>query len=444
MTTQHDNYVCEPLSSDERLGALLGMSTALLVTQDTDAMLHVLVQTAQQVMAKATTVLLFLALPQEARMVLRAANVAHLPNLSTPLGSGSAGRLLQLPRAGLLRGDDLAALVQQLDEGGRDIFWRHAMEPPRCMLAVPLRTDQQRLGMLLISSAEDELAFQPHDLPFVQALADLAAVALVERQSRERAEALQRDLERTRRQQAEIQARLNVAQAQLVQSAKLAAVGELAASVAHEINNPLYAARNSLFLIEQELPKGSPQRPFLDIAQNELRRIANIVRRMRDFYRPGPEELQEMNLNDVVRTTLELMQLHLHQGQVTITAELAENLPVLTGHADQLQQVLLNLMLNACDAMPAGGTIHVTTMCRPALAGQPSALLLTIADTGTGVLPEHLPHLFEPFYTTKPNGTGLGLAISGHIINQHGGTISVESTPGEGAVFTIVLPLVPA
>lgn len=275
----------------------------------------------------------------------------------------------------------------------------------------------------------------------MQALGDLTAIAIDEVTQRARAAALQRDLAITQSLHAEAQARLNTAQAQLLQSAKLAAVGELSASVAHEINNPLYAARNSLYLIEQDLPPDAPQRGYLAIAQQELGRIARIITRMRDFYRPSRSELASTNINSILRETLELVQTHLRHGRITTTTSFDPDLPLSIAHADQLRQVFLNIILNACDAMPRGGELRVTTQLIKARQDAPDTIGVIISDTGVGIAPEHRPHLFEPFYTTKPQGTGLGLAISAHIVTQHGGRITVESEVGKGTTFTILLPV---
>jgi two-component system NtrC family sensor kinase len=353
-----------------------------------------------------------------------------------------AGRAFLAPRAMLLAGPELELALDELDaEQIADLETLLHPWPPVSALLAPLRSAGQRLGALVISGGTHAHLFLPRDLPFVQALADLAAVAITETRAREQARALQRDLDQTQAQQAETQARLSMAQAQLLQSAKLAAVGEVAASIAHEINNPLYAARNSLYLVEQDLLPDAPPRSFLSIAQLELGRIARIISRMRDFYRPSRTELEPTDVNAVIVETIELVQTHLRHGNITVIADLAADLPTIVAHTDQLRQVALNLMLNACDAMPAGGTLRVTTQHLPALPDQEAAIIIRVADTGVGIPPEHQPHVFEPFYTTKPQGTGLGLAISAHIITQHGGQIEVESTVGAGTTFTITLPL---
>jgi two-component system NtrC family sensor kinase len=211
--------------------------------------------------------------------------------------------------------------------------------------------------------------------------------------------------------------------------------------VAHEINNPLYAARNSLYLVEQDLPADAPERQFLEIAQGELGRIARIITRMRDFYRPARAELELTSINDTLLATIELVQTHLRHGQVDVATDLATDLPQITAHTDQIRQVFLNLMLNACDAMPNGGTLRITSHAHAADIGRPAEIVIQIADTGVGIAPEHRTHLFEPFYTTKAQGTGLGLAISAHIITQHGGQIDLASEVGLGTTFTIRLPV---
>jgi len=342
----------------------------------------------------------------------------------------------------LLVGPEFELALEEIDPA--QTAWLEQMLqpwPPLSALLAPLRSETQRLGALVLYGGTHAHMFIPRDLPFVQALADLTAVAIAETAQREHARLLQRNLTQTQSLHAETQARLNTAQAQLLQSAKLAAVGELAASVAHEINNPLYAARNSLYLVEQDLLPGAPQRQFLDIAQSELGRIARIITRMRDFYRPARAELEPTAINDVLMATIELVQMHLRHGRVDVTTDLADDLPQVTAHTDQIRQVFLNLMLNACDAMPNGGTLRITSYARPAHADQSTSIVVQIADTGVGIAPEHRAHLFEPFYTTKPQGTGLGLAISAHIITQHGGQIEVASEVGVGTTFTVRLPV---
>ena len=428
----------------QRLDTLLAISSALLITHEVDAILQLVVHQALALFPGASNALLFLNDAAGQALELRAVSEGSLGQLRISAGQAVSGRAFLSPRAMLLVGPELEIALDELDAEQQAEYMRLiAPWPPLSALVAPLRIEGRRLGSLAIYAGTDAHLFLPRDLPFVQALADLAAVAIAETHERERAALLQSELQQTETRHAETQARLDATQAQLLQSAKLAAVGELSASVAHESNNPLYAARNSLFLLEQDLPSGTPQREFLDIAQAELARIAGIITRMRDFYRPSRAELEPTHINDVLRSTIELVQTYLRHEHVTVQANLSSYLPLIEAHPDQMRQVFLNLMLNACDAMPGGGTLSVTTRFVSSKDGHAGMIETRVIDTGHGIATEHLAHLFEPFYTTKPQGTGLGLAISAHIINQHGGCIAVDSAVGAGTTFTIVLPAQP-
>ncbi len=428
------------LSVSSRLDTLLAVCSALLITHDPAMMLQLVVQQSEALFPGASGAMLFLSQPDGRTLELRAARNGTPPAMQLLAGQATGGRAFLAPRAMLMAGPELEAALEELSPE------HHAQHvalletwPPVSALLAPLRIESQRLGALVIYGGTHAHLFIPRDLPFVQALADLAAVAIAESSEQERGDRLQSALTQTQTSHAEVQARLDTTQAQLLQSAKLAAVGELAASVAHEINNPLYAARNSLFLLEADIAADSPGREFLNVAQSELGRIARIITRMRDFYRPTRAELEPTDLNELLYATGELMQTHLRHSHVVFQAELAPELPTITAHADQMRQVFLNLMLNACDAMEGGGTLGARSRLRGTAAQ--SVIEIQISDTGVGIPPEHITHLFEPFYTTKAQGTGLGLAISAHIISQHGGQLSVASTVGQGATFTILLPL---
>jgi signal transduction histidine kinase len=207
-----------------------------------------------------------------------------------------------------------------------------------------------------------------------------------------------------------------------------------AASVAHEINNPLYAARNCLYLLESDLPADAPGAPYLAIARDELGRIARTIERMRDFYRPPRGELAPCDLNRLIEETLAITSLNTRHTAIQLIFTPADELPPVIGNADQLRQVLLNLLLNAVDAMPDGGTLTVRSIAGSTVA------LLEVQDSGVGIPPDIRAHLFEPFFTTKPTGTGLGLSICAHIVTQHGGQIELESSPGQGTTFRVALP----
>jgi two-component system NtrC family sensor kinase len=232
---------------------------------------------------------------------------------------------------------------------------------------------------------------------------------------------------------------------QLFESEKLAAVGRLAASVAHEINNPLEAITNALYLVLTRTPEDDPNRRFLEIANRETGRVSAIIRQMLGFYRSKAAKAPT-DINQVLDETLALVERQLRQHRVVLRTELDRGLPPVPASADQIKQVLLNLFLNAQEAMPAsGGTLYVST--RLSRENDPEFLsgryvLVQVRDTGNGIPEDKLPHIFEPFYSTKgeTKGTGLGLWVSLGIVQNHGGQIKVRSRPGRGTTFTVALP----
>jgi two-component system NtrC family sensor kinase len=223
----------------------------------------------------------------------------------------------------------------------------------------------------------------------------------------------------------------------LIQSAKLAATGQLAASIAHEINNPLQAVQSCVYLIADGAPQDDPNVKYVNIARQELDRIARIVGRMLDFHHPGTEARQATDVNDLIENVLALAHKRLQHSNIVVETKLASDLPKIQAVGDHIKQVLLNLFLNALEAMPQGGTLQVQTESRHP---DDKWLTISIQDDGIGMSAEDLTRLFEPFYTTKPSGTGLGLSISYDIVAQHGGEILVDSEPGQGTTFTIRLP----
>jgi signal transduction histidine kinase len=233
-------------------------------------------------------------------------------------------------------------------------------------------------------------------------------------------------------------AALREAQARLIQSEKLAVIGQLASSLAHEINNPLQAVQSGLGLAVAELESGQTDRVHgdLTVIQAELERIQAIFRQMLDFYRPVSYDTMPLDLNAICEGVRVLLRKKLQEAQVELRLELARSLPQTCGDSNQIKQVLINLVLNAAEAMPPeGGAIVLQT------ASDEAGVHIRVVDSGGGIHPEHQPRLFEPLFTTKTRGLGLGLAISQEIVAQHGGRINVESVPGNGATFTVTLPV---
>jgi signal transduction histidine kinase len=227
----------------------------------------------------------------------------------------------------------------------------------------------------------------------------------------------------------------------LFQSEKLSALGRLVAGVAHEMNNPLGIISSRIELILGEAEGQSLPAQLLEdlrVVHRNVLRVAGVAQALRSFARQSTGERHPVDLNTVVAETLLLIGKPMSTDNVRVTTALDPALPSLLGDANALQQVLLNLLTNAREALAGGGEISIQTGCDPA---RPGRLHLIVTDSGPGIPPTHLPHLFEPFYTTKPSGTGLGLAVSYGIVQNHLGTIDVHSVAGQGATFTLSFPV---
>jgi PAS domain S-box-containing protein len=227
------------------------------------------------------------------------------------------------------------------------------------------------------------------------------------------------------------------AQAALIQTEKLAIAGKLAASLAHEINNPLQSVIGCLGLAQETLSEGQDATEFLKVGLEELRRVARIVAQLRDMYRPSmPEEMQHANVNALLKQVLTLSRKRCEEQGVEVVWQMVPDLPSFLVVPDQIRQVFLNLVLNAIDAMPQGGRLHI----RATGTDRPIGIRISFTDSGMGIAADVLPHIFDPFYSTKPSGLGLGLFISKDIVEQHGGRIEVEREEAEGTTFTVWLP----
>jgi signal transduction histidine kinase/DNA-binding response OmpR family regulator len=228
---------------------------------------------------------------------------------------------------------------------------------------------------------------------------------------------------------------LEKSQRALVQAEKMAAAGRLTASIAHEINNPLQSVQNCLYLARREGLRESERRKYQDLAQSELERLMTTVKRMLDFYRPGVKDRQAENLDELVARVLLLVGPQLEKSGINVDTHLTTSPTDVMVVGNQIQQVLINLILNAMEAQPEGGTIRIETTSKN------GKVEICIIDNGPGVPHNVRDHLFEPFVSTKENGTGLGLALSYGIITAHGGSLELIAQPGKGACFQILLPI---
>ncbi len=227
-------------------------------------------------------------------------------------------------------------------------------------------------------------------------------------------------------------------QQQLFESEKLAAIGRLTASIAHEINNPLEAVKNSLFLLQTSESESSKR--FLEIALKETERVSHIIAQMLGFTR-STGEVDWVNINELLDETLVLIDKKMKQAGTRVVRELQDDLPRIRARGDQLRQVFLNLLLNAQQSIPGRGRITVKTSL---LSGSAEPWIsVEISDTGVGISDEDLARIFEPFFSTRKKGTGLGLWVTQDLVRHHGGRIEVTSVLNRGTTFRIVLPLQP-
>lgn len=219
------------------------------------------------------------------------------------------------------------------------------------------------------------------------------------------------------------------------EAARLAAIGRVSAGVAHEIRNPLGGIKGAVEIISADYEPSHPKHRFVEIMNKEISRMELIVGEFLDFSKPKPPEPAPDNLNNLLRTVLDLNSKNLSKKNISLTTNFDESIPITHLDSNQIKQVFLNVILNCLENMSHGGSLEVTSC----LVGGEAEI--TIADTGPGIDPEKADLLFEPFYTTRPNGTGLGLAVSKQIVEQHGGKIFIQNQEDKnGAIVTVRLP----
>jgi signal transduction histidine kinase len=280
----------------------------------------------------------------------------------------------------------------------------------------------RRIGFLHIVDPVSERVLEPSFVSLAQLVANQIAVAMENK-------ALMARLRE------EFSANQRVGQ-QLLQASKMGAVGELAAAVAHEVNNPLTGILGFAELLLSELPAADPRHDEVAVIREEAVRARTIVKAMLEFAQPRQPHRIAAGVNDLARSTLELVAFRAQAAHISIVADYAE-LPSLELDPDAVKQVMLNLFNNAIDAMPGGGTLSLSTR----QIGD--RVRVTVSDTGIGMDEDTRSRIFTPFFSTRASsrdGAGLGLSVSRQIVEGHGGTIEVESAPGEGAAFTVWLP----
>jgi two-component system NtrC family sensor kinase len=287
---------------------------------------------------------------------------------------------------------------------------------------VPLVFQTRLAGLFLLADKMAGGDFSPDDLEFLSGLGNQISVAI----------------ENARLYEAEKSAiqQLRAAQQQLVQSERLAALGEMSAKIAHEVNNPLGIIKNYILLLQRAGAAGADAKEYTEIVGQEIDRIASIVRQLREYQRPVRVQPEPVDVRKIMEDTLRLMERQLQTEEISLVREFDEGEFIIEGCADSVKQVFLNLIINARAEMDDGGTLTISMKRRG------KDLVVQIRDTGRGIPAEIIPRIFEPFFTTKGDkGTGLGLSVCYGIINSLSGSITYENRE-VGGCFEIALPLV--
>jgi len=311
----------------------------------------------------------------------------------------------------------LTGIDKQTDEQIQELVDFHNLGSLICIPVVLGRKSR----IVLAGREQDTAPFSESDLEMSVILSRQAVIALENAEFYYELQEHVRQVERS--------------QQALVQAEKMAAVGRLTASIAHEINNPLQSVRNCLHLIDHgELPAES-KKNYLELATEELDRLMNAAKRMLDYYRPGVLDRKPVDINDLIDRILRLMEAQLRAEDVEVHTNQKEELQNVFAVGNQIQQVIFNIILNALDVMPGGGEIFISTDFSD------NHVIIIIEDTGPGIVLKDGDDIFEPFVSSKEDGLGLGLTVSYGIITAHGGTLELLPQQDRGARFQIKLPV---
>ncbi len=291
------------------------------------------------------------------------------------------------------------------------------------ILVVPIVSKDRLIGLFVCGAKRSGEIYTTEDVRVLEIISKQAATSIENAKLYDKLHQQMQELKQT--------------QDQLIQSTKLAAIGELVANIAHEINNPLTNILGYISLVLEATEESDSRRQDLKVIEQETLRTRSIVRNLLDFARQNEPRKEQVDINQVIGDTLMLVYNMAEVANVRIVSNLGEKLPSILMDINQSKQVFINLMNNAIQAMPKGGVLTIKTFA------EQSHVVVQFSDTGVGIPQKNLYKLFDPFFTTKPagKGTGLGLSISYGIIKKHGGTIQVESEEGKGSTFTVRLPL---
>ena len=301
------------------------------------------------------------------------------------------------------------------------------------LVAIPLLVKEKALGAIAADFIDPNKNITKEALESVMAFAQQAGLAIhnafMYQELKTFSQQMEEKIQKTT-------ADLKKTEAQLIRSEKLAALGQLAAGIAHEIRNPLTSINILIHSMTENLPSGDSHKEDLKVIEEEITRMNEILDQFLRFAKPATPLLEKADVSSIFEETLQLLRPHIEKQIIVVEKEF-QSLPIILMDREQMKQVFLNLLLNAIQAMPGGG--HLTLRGQNSEDGQ--WIHLSIQDSGIGISSENINKLFDPFFSTKEGGIGLGLSITHRIIDQHHGKIEVESAPGKGTLFTIWLPI---
>jgi signal transduction histidine kinase len=301
------------------------------------------------------------------------------------------------------------------------------------LVAIPLLVKEKALGAIAADFIDPNKNITKEALESVMAFAQQAGLAIhnafMYQELKTFSQQMEEKIQKTT-------ADLKKTEAQLIRSEKLAALGQLAAGIAHEIRNPLTSINILIHSMTKNLPSGDSHKEDLKVIEEEIHRMNEILDQFLRFAKPATPLLEKADVFSIFEETLQLLRPHIEKQLIVVEKEF-QPLPIILMDREQMKQVFLNLLLNAIQAMPGGG--HLTLRGQNSEDGQ--WIHISIQDSGIGISSENINKLFDPFFSTKEGGIGLGLSITHRIIDQHHGKIEVESAPGKGTLFTIWLPI---
>ena len=417
-----------------KLGTLNEMvEIAAKIPHIQDLLADVLERTMRAVHARIGSIMLLDRDRQTLRVVAARGHATEvLGGPEVRVGEGVSGKAVQLGEP---------VLVEDIESDPRFAKPNDPKYDGGSFICMPLRVADRIIGVVNLAMKEAIAGpgtappFSRTDLQFLNTLMTYTAYAVDNARLLEEAQEAARKLNEVVEDQ---QLRLTLAQQQMIQAAKLSALGELVAGVSHELNNPLAVLQGSIELLSDEAP--AELQPHLQVMQRSIDRAGRIVQGLLTFGRKRPLQKQRVKLRRLIEQVLEVSAADLRLARVTVETEIAGDVPDIWADDHQLQQVLLNLVTNAKQAMADFvGDRRLRLTIR---AFDPDRVSIVVEDSGPGIAPDLIGAIFDPFVTTKGvRGTGLGLSISYGIVREHGGHISVDSRPGSGARFTVDLPV---